>query len=141
MPFVLVFLVILHILFLHEVTSTNPLGVFLEHDKIIFNPYYIIKDWYGILIFLFFFIIVVFFYPNYLGHPDNYIMANSLVTPAHIVPEWYFLPFYAILRSIPNKLGGILILAIALLVLVFLPFIATIRIRNASFYIINKIFF
>ena len=141
LPFILLLLVILHILFLHEVSSTNPLGVFSLNDKIIFSPYYIIKDWYGILIFFFIFFIFIFFYPNYLGHPDNYIMANPLVTPAHIVPEWYFLPFYAILRSIPNKLGGILMLILALLALILLPFIIILYIRNTNFYVLNKLFF
>ena len=121
-PFILVFLVIIHVLFLHSSGSTNPSGVFFKEDKIYFGPYYVLKDFFSIFIFLIFYFIFVFFFPNVLGHSDNYIMANPVVTPAHIVPEWYFLVFYAILRSIPNKLGGILILFASLLVLFLLPF-------------------
>lgn len=87
--------------------SNNPLGVHFKSDSIPMYPYYIIKDLYGVILFLIFFSFFVFFAPNILGHPDNYIPANPMVTPPHIVPEWYFLPFYAILRSIPSKLGGV----------------------------------
>jgi ubiquinol-cytochrome c reductase cytochrome b subunit len=140
-PFILIFLVILHVLFLHEQGSTNPLGLVLKTDKIFFSPYYIWKDFFSIIIFIFFFLIFVFFYPNYLGHTDNYIPANSLVTPAHIVPEWYFLPFYAILRSIPNKLGGILVLFSAIIILFILPFIVLNKLRNKNFFFWQKFFF
>ena len=122
LPFVLIFLVLIHILFLHIPGSTNPSGVFYKGDKIYFGPYYVLKDFFSIFIFLFFYFLFVFFFPILLGHSDNYIMANPVVTPAHIVPEWYFLLFYAILRSIPNKLGGILMLVSSLFVLFFLPF-------------------
>jgi len=122
LPFVLLFLVILHVLFLHESGSSNPAGFDISEDKKPFYPYFVIKDLFGILVFLQFFIIVVFFYPNVLGHSDNYIPANPLVTPAHIVPEWYFLPFYAILRSVPDKFWGVVLLLLAILILLLIPF-------------------
>lgn len=121
-PFILVFLVFIHIFLLHIWGSTNPLGIEIRFDKISFGPYFIIKDFFSLLVFFFFFILMVSFWPNFLGHSDNYIPANPLVTPAHIVPEWYFLPFYAVLRSIPNKLGGILSLLLVILLLFLLPF-------------------
>lgn len=102
-------------------------------DKTPFSPYFVVKDFFGFYVFLLFFFIFVFFYPNYLGHPDNYILANPLVTPAHIVPEWYFLFFYAILRSIPNKLQGILVLAAAIFVLAGLPFSVICLLRGSMF--------
>jgi ubiquinol-cytochrome c reductase cytochrome b subunit len=132
-PFILLFLVILHLLVLHEKGSTNPMGLYLKKDKIPFHPYYTVKDGFGIVVFFIVFLAFVVYAPNYLGHPDNYIMSNPLVTPAHIVPEWYFLPFYAILRSIPNKLGGIVMLLLAILALYILPFISTSRIRTTAF--------
>jgi ubiquinol-cytochrome c reductase cytochrome b/c1 subunit len=91
-------------------------------SKIYFHPYFTIKDGFSLLVALLFFSILVFFYPNYLGHPDNYIMANALVTPPHIVPEWYFLPFYAILRGIPNKIGGVCAMLAAILAFFIVPF-------------------
>jgi ubiquinol-cytochrome c reductase cytochrome b subunit len=87
LPFVIIFLVLLHVLVLHEKGSTNPTGLFLKEDKIPFNPYYTIKDFYGIIFFFLIFLSIIFFSPNLLGHTDNYIMANPLVTPTHIVPE------------------------------------------------------
>jgi Cytochrome b subunit of the bc complex len=141
LPFILLFLVILHALVLHERGSTNPLGLYLKTDKIYFHPYYTWKDGFGIIIFLIVFLLFVMYAPNYLGHSDNYIMSNPLVTPAHIVPEWYFLPFYAILRSIPDKLGGILLLLAAIITLFVLPFITEDRIRNGSFRELHKLGF
>lgn len=142
-PFILLFLVILHILFLHENGSTNPMGISLKLDKIPFSPYYIWKDLLGILFFFFIFFIFVFFFPNLLGHTDNYIQANPLVTPTHIVPEWYFLPFYAILRSIPNKLGGIIVLFLVMFVLFVLPYLGAYVgfVRGKNFFYLNKFFF
>jgi ubiquinol-cytochrome c reductase cytochrome b/c1 subunit len=113
----------------------------LKTDKIYFHPYYTWKDGFGILVFLIVFLLFVMYAPNYLGHSDNYIMANPLVTPAHIVPEWYFLPFYAILRSIPDKLGGIVLLLAAIAILVVLPFITEDRVRNGSFRELHKLGF
>lgn len=121
-PFVLLFLVFIHIFLLHIWGSTNPLGLKNEFDKLPFGPYFVIKDFFSLLFFILFYFIMISFWPNYLGHSDNYIPANPLVTPAHIVPEWYFLPFYAVSRSIPNKLGGIIMLLIVILLLFVLPF-------------------
>jgi quinol-cytochrome oxidoreductase complex cytochrome b subunit len=123
LPFVIFLLVIAHILILHRYGSSNPLGIYIVKDKILFYPYYIFKDLFSLLIILNIFFYFVFFNPNFLGHPDNYIMANMLVTPQHIVPEWYLLVFYAILRSIPNKLGGIVILFLVIIFLFILPFL------------------
>jgi len=142
-PFILVFLVVLHLVFLHEYGSNNPIGVrdIEEIDKIPFTPYFTVKDVFGIFVFLIFFGFFVFFAPNFLGHTDNYIPANPLVTPAHIVPEWYFLPFYGILRSIPNKLGGVVALVLAIVVLIFLPLFNQSDIRSTSFRPILKVSF
>jgi len=121
LPFVITALILLHLLLLHQVGSTDPTQV-LSTEKIPFHPYYTYKDGFSLAICMLFFITLVFFYPNLLGHPDNFIKANPLVTPAHIVPEWYFTPFYAILRACPNKLGGVISMAAALLILFVLPF-------------------
>lgn len=120
-PFLMVGLTLLHLSFLHIDGSTNPLGLDDAHDFIPFYPYFLIKDIFGFLVFLVVFSYLVFFEPNLLGHPDNYIRANPLVTPAHIVPEWYFLPFYAILRAVPSKLGGVAAMAAAVGILFLLP--------------------
>jgi quinol-cytochrome oxidoreductase complex cytochrome b subunit len=120
-PFVIVALSFIHIAILHQSGSNNPLGIDLSIDKISMYPYFIIKDFLGLILFFLFFSIFIFFYPNILGHSDNYINANPMVTPIHIVPEWYFLPFYAILRSIPYKLGGVLMMILAIVILAFLP--------------------
>jgi len=133
LPFIITALVIIHILLLHDFKSNNPLGLSIIFDNLSFSPYYLIKDLFGVILFLFFFSIFIFFFPNLLGHPDNYIMANPLVTPPHIVPEWYFLPFYAILRSIPNKLFGVLALFAAIVTLIFLPLFHLSEIRSNLF--------
>jgi quinol-cytochrome oxidoreductase complex cytochrome b subunit len=138
MPFILVALVAVHLIFLHEHGSNNPLGVHYNVDAVNMYPYYIVKDLFGVILFFIFFAFFVFFAPNYLGHPDNYIPANALVTPAHIVPEWYFLPFYAILRSIPSKLGGVLAMLGAILSLLCLPYICYVDIRSSAFRPIMK---
>ena len=122
-PFILTGLVCVHIVYLHENGSNNKLGVIYAADKVPFTPYFTIKDIFGIVIFFILFSYFIFFDPVYLGHPDNFIPANPLVTPAHIVPEWYFLPFYAILRSVPNKLFGVLLLLGSILVLLIFPFL------------------
>jgi quinol-cytochrome oxidoreductase complex cytochrome b subunit len=141
MPFVILALVMLHIIFLHENGSSNPLGINFKVDQIPFNPYFTIKDFYSVIIFIMFFSILVFFLPNLLGHPDNYIPANPESTPVHIVPEWYLLPFYAILRSIPNKLGGVIALFLAIVVIFILPFLNNSNIRISFFRPLYKIFF
>ena len=121
LPFIMSAITAMHILLLHNVGSNNPLGV-ASPDLVRFSPNYHSKDLLGILVFLLLFILLVFFYPNALGHADNYIRANPLVTPAHIVPEWYFWPFYAILRAIPSKLGGVVLMALSLIIHFFLPY-------------------
>lgn len=132
LPLVIVVFVMLHLFYLHKGNSSNPLGV-LTADRIGFYPYLVLKDATGILCIFFVFFVFVFYYPNLLGHSDNYIEANSLVTPSHIVPEWYFLPFYAILRAIPNKLGGVICMFAALLILFILPFIDNSRAISSKF--------
>ena len=143
MPFLIVGVVILHIVALHRFGSNNPLGIDVsgKQDTLPFHPYYTSKDLFGAVVFLTIFASAVFFYPNYLGHPDNYIPANPLQTPAHIVPEWYFLPFYAILRAIPDKLGGVLFMFGAIAVLFVLPWLDKSPVRSGRFRPIFKIFF
>ncbi len=135
LPFVIAGVVILHLAALHQHGSNNPLGIDIKQkgDTLPFHPYYTIKDLFGIGVFLTIFVAVICFAPNYMGHPDNYIPANPLVTPTHIVPEWYFLPFYAILRAIPDKLGGVLAMFAAIAVLFVLPWLDRSPIRSAKF--------
>jgi ubiquinol-cytochrome c reductase cytochrome b subunit len=133
MPFVIAGMVIAHIALLHRDGSNNPLGIDSSMDKIAFYPYYYVKDLFSVVVFVVFFSLFLFYYPNLLGHPDNYIPADPMSTPAHIVPEWYFLPFYAILRSIPDKLGGVAAMGGAIVILLFLPFINTSEVRSAAF--------
>lgn len=133
MPFAIAGVVILHLALLHKDGSNNPLGINTNVDTVSFYPYFYVKDLFSFFIFVFVFSIFVFYYPNVLGHSDNYIPANPLSTPAHIVPEWYFLPFYAILRSIPNKLGGVVAMISAIVVLLFLPILNTSKIRSSKF--------
>jgi len=121
LPFVIAGCVVLHLTLLHNVGSSHPIRIFNTHDKISFYPYFYYKDLFSLLVVFIFFFLFIFFFPNVLGHADNYIEANALVTPTHIVPEWYFLPFYAILRSIPDKLGGVICMGLALILLLFLP--------------------
>jgi quinol-cytochrome oxidoreductase complex cytochrome b subunit len=133
LPFVIAGLVLVHLSLLHTAGSNNPLGINKNIDTVSFYPYFYVKDllaFFGLLSMFSFF---VFFFPNELGHADNYIPANPLVTPAHIVPEWYFLPFYAILRSIPDKLGGVVAMVAAILILLLLPIINTSEIRSSKF--------
>lgn len=133
MPFVIVGAVIVHLSLLHKDGSNNPLGINNTVDTVSFYPYFYVKDLFSFFIFAFVFGLLVFFYPNALGHPDNYIPANPMSTPAHIVPEWYFLPFYAILRSIPDKLGGVVAMISAILVLLLLPLTNTAEVRSGKF--------
>jgi quinol-cytochrome oxidoreductase complex cytochrome b subunit len=132
-PFLIAGLVIVHLSLLHKDGSNNPLGINTNPDTISFYPYFYVKDLFSFLILVLFFSFFVVFYPNILGHADNYIPANPLVTPPHIVPEWYFLPFYAILRSIPDKLGGVVAMISAILILLLLPIINTSKIRSSKF--------
>ena len=134
-PFLIVAVVILHIVALHTHGSNNPLGIDKKgpQDSIPFHPYYTIKDLFGLSFVLTIFALVVFYAPDYLGHPDNYIPADPLKTPTHIVPEWYFLPFYAILRAIPDKLGGVIAMISSILILFVLPWLDTSKVRSATF--------
>jgi len=141
LPFVLTALVFVHLIALHEHGSNNPVGVDSNIDKVPFHPYYSIKDLFGYSVFLIFFAFFVFFAPNALGHPDNYIPANPLVTPPHIQPEWYFLFAYAILRSIPDKLLGVIALFASLLVLFVLPHVHTCKIRSSQFRPLGRVLF
>jgi ubiquinol-cytochrome c reductase cytochrome b subunit len=133
LPFAIAGLVIVHIALLHKDGSNNPLGIDSSSDKISFYPYFYVKDLFSLMIFVVFFSVILFYFPNTLGHPDNYIPADPMSTPAHIVPEWYFLPFYAILRSIPDKLGGVVAMGGAIVILLFLPFINTSEVRSSTF--------
>ena len=143
-PFLIFGLVILHIWALHIPGNNNPVGIDIKKpskETVPFHPYIIIKDLYALLIFLIIFSGFVFFVPNVLGHPDNYIEANPMVTPSHIVPEWYLLPFYAILRSVPDKLGGVVVMFAAVFILMFLPWLDTSKVRSAVFRPLYKVFF
>lgn len=133
LPFVIAGLVLIHLALLHKDGSSNPLGINTSLDNIPFYPYFYVKDLFAFFILLLFFSFFVFYYPNTLGHPDNYIPANPLVTPVHIVPEWYFLPFYAILRSIPDKLGGVLAMGGAIAAWFTLPILNTSEVRSTEF--------
>ena len=157
LPFVIVAVVVLHLWALHRFGSNNPLGIDAKgpQDKIPFHPYYTAKDAFGLGVFLTIFAAVVFFAPNYMGHPDNYIPADPLVTPSHIVPEWYFLPFYAMLRAITfdigipftgiiiieAKLGGVIVMFASILVLFFLPWLDSSPVRSSRFRPLHKQFF
>lgn len=137
-PFILALLVIIHIVLLHEKGSNSPIGVNPNADKIPFHAYYSSKDAYGFILLFILLSILVFYMPNVLGDPENYIKANPLVTPVHIMPEWYFLFAYAILRAIPNKLGGVIALVLSILVLAVLPFVHTSNLKGLSFRPIAK---
>ncbi|MCK5041336.1 MAG: cytochrome b N-terminal domain-containing protein, partial [Sphingomonadales bacterium] len=154
LPFVIVGVVIMHIWALHQHGSNNPLGIDVKgpQDTVPFTPYYTAKDLYGFAVFFLVFAYFVFYNPNFLGHPDNYIPANPLVTPAHIVPEWYYLPFYAILRAITFDIGipgtdivfitakfaGVILMFASILILLVLPWLDTSKVRSAKFRPIYK---
>nr|AKM16239.1 cytochrome b [Amblysomus hottentotus longiceps] len=133
LPFIVAALTMVHLLFLHETGSNNPSGLNSDADKIPFHPYYTVKDLLGVLILLLFLLLLTLFSPDLLGDPDNYIPANPLNTPPHIKPEWYFLFAYAILRSIPNKLGGVLALVFSILILAAFPFLHMSNQRSLMF--------
>jgi len=143
MPFLIVGIVFLHLIALHQTGSNNPTGVPMKSkkDAIAFHPYFTIKDLVGFVAFFLVFGYFLFFYPNSLGHPDNYIPANPMVTPAHIVPEWYFLPFYAVLRAVPDKLGGVLMMFGAIVLLFFLPYLDKSPVRSGAYRPLFKKFF
>nr|YP_010703150.1 cytochrome b [Aseraggodes kaianus]WCO10572.1 cytochrome b [Aseraggodes kaianus] len=141
LPFIVVAASLLHLLFLHEAGSNNPLGLNSNSDKIPFHPYFTYKDLLGFAALLIALTALALFSPNLLGDPDNFIPANPLVTPPHIKPEWYFLFAYAILRSIPNKLGGVLALLSAILVLLLVPMLHTSKLRGLTFRPISQLLF
>nr|ACV51829.1 cytochrome b [Neogobius fluviatilis] len=141
LPFVILAATLLHLLFLHETGSNNPVGLNSDADKIPFHPYFTYKDLLGFAIMLLALTSLALFTPNYLGDPDNFIPANPLVTPPHIKPEWYFLFAYAILRSIPNKLGGVLALLASILVLMLVPFLHTSKHRSLTFRPLSQFLF
>nr|UIR90929.1 cytochrome b [Pterocladiella sp. 13] len=141
LPFIIAAASLIHLAVLHQDGSGNPLGIDSNVDKISMFPYFIIKDLLGLIVFLIFFSAFVYFSPNVLGHADNYIEANPMVTPAHIVPEWYFLPFYAILRSIPHKLGGVIAMISAIAILALLPWIHSTEIRSSRFRPVYKLLY
>ena len=143
LPFMIFGVVLLHVWAFHTTGNNNPTGIQPKsnQDTIPFHPYYTIKDLFAIVVFMIFFAYFVFYIPNYLGHADNYIPADPLVTPAHIVPEWYFLPFYAILRAVPNALGGVILMFGAIAVLFILPWLDTSKVRSGAYRPLFKQFF
>nr|YP_010437859.1 cytochrome b [Ischyja marapok]UTB53991.1 cytochrome b [Ischyja marapok] len=141
LPFIILMMTMIHLLFLHQTGSNNPLGLNSNYDKIPFHPFFSYKDILGMIILLFFLIMLTLINPYLLGDPDNFIPANPLVTPEHIQPEWYFLFAYAILRSIPNKLGGVIALVMSILILIILPFTFNKKIQGIQFYPINQMLF
>jgi ubiquinol-cytochrome c reductase cytochrome b subunit len=144
LPFMIAGVVVLHVWALHVVGQNNPAGVEvknLDRDTVPFTPYATIKDSFAVVCFMILYAWFIFYVPNYLGHADNYIEANPLSTPAHIVPEWYYLPFYAILRAIPSKLGGVTAMFSSIAILAFLPWLDTSRVRSAAFRPMYRVFF
>lgn len=141
LPFIILGLTIIHLLFLHQTGSNNPLGINRNINKIPFHPYFSFKDIIGFILLLLILITLVLLRPYILGDPDNFTPANPLVTPIHIQPEWYFLFAYAILRSIPNKLGGVIALVISIAILFFLPLLIFNKFQGTQFYPINQFLF
>nr|YP_009479385.1 cytochrome b [Endotricha consocia]AVV61651.1 cytochrome b [Endotricha consocia] len=141
LPFIILMMTMIHLLFLHMTGSNNPLGINSNLDKIPFHPFFTFKDLIGFIIMLFILIMLTLSNPYLLGDPDNFTPANPLVTPVHIQPEWYFLFAYAILRSIPNKLGGVIALIFSILILIILPLTFNKKMQGIQFYPINQILF
>nr|ACT88819.1 cytochrome b [Pieris rapae] len=141
MPFIILAMTMIHLLFLHQTGSNNPLGTNSNLDKIPFHPYFTYKDLMGFIIMMFILILLTLTNPYMLGDPDNFIPANPLVTPVHIQPEWYFLFAYAILRSIPNKLGGVIALLMSILIIAILPFTFNKKYQGIQFYPLNQMIF
>jgi len=140
-PFVVAALRGVHLLFLHQTGRRNPLGVNRNFDKVSFHPYFTYKDLFGFVVIFFLLLILCFTNPWLLGDPENFIPANPLVTPVHIQPEWYFLIAYAILRSIPNKVGGVLALVLSIAILLICPFIPKPKFKGLTFYPLRKVIF
>nr|ANH79477.1 cytochrome b [Eurytoma sp. TJS-2016] len=141
LPFMIMFMVIIHLVMLHDTGSTNPMGLSSNFFKIPFNPYYSLKDSIGFIILLTVLILICLISPFLMSDPENFNKANSMITPIHIQPEWYFLFAYAILRSIPNKLGGVIALIMSILILIILPFNFNYKIKGFKFYYFNQILF
>uniref|UniRef100_A0AAU7YS48 Cytochrome b n=2 Tax=Rhopalus TaxID=238590 RepID=A0AAU7YS48_9HEMI len=141
LPFIITAMVMIHLLFLHQTGSNNPLGLNSNYDKIPFHPYFSTKDLMGMMFVMTMFITLILLEPYLLGDPENFIPANPLVTPVHIQPEWYFLFAYAILRSIPNKLGGVVAMASSILIIAILPMTNKMKFQTMSFYPMNKLLF
>nr|YP_010326997.1 cytochrome b [Peridea elzet]UNP54245.1 cytochrome b [Peridea elzet] len=141
LPFIILMMTMIHLLFLHQTGSNNPLGLNSNLDKIPFHPFFTFKDLIGFIILMFLLTMLTLTNPYMLGDPDNFIPANPLVTPVHIQPEWYFLFAYAILRSIPNKLGGVMALIMSILILIILPMTFNKKIQGIQFYPINQMMF
>nr|YP_009270270.1 cytochrome b [Anopheles albitarsis G Krzywinski et al., 2011]ADO78963.1 cytochrome b [Anopheles albitarsis G Krzywinski et al., 2011] len=140
-PFIILALMMIHLLFLHQTGSNNPLGLNSNVDKIPFHPYFIYKDIFGFIVFLWILVAFIWKFNYLLMDPENFIPANPLVTPVHIQPEWYFLFAYAILRSIPNKLGGVIALVLSIAILLILPFTHSSKFRGLQFYPLNQILY
>lgn len=138
LPFILSVIIIIHLVFLHETGSSNPLGIPINIDKIPFYPYFVIKDLLGYIVFVLTFVFIIFYYPYLLNDPDNFIPANPISTPLHIQPEWYFLFAYSILRAIPNKLGGVIALLLSILILLTLPIFKFSYVKGIQFYPITQ---
>lgn len=134
LPFIVVVFVLIHLFFLHQQGSSNPLGLVRDFDKVVFHPYYVWKDVFGLMVFLLFFIMICLLYPYIFMDVENFIPSNPIVTPVHIQPEWYFLFAYAILRSVPRKIGGVIALLISVVVFYFFPFFLKHRFRGVVFY-------
>nr|YP_009107539.1 cytochrome b [Enoplometopus debelius]AIU44736.1 cytochrome b [Enoplometopus debelius] len=141
LPFLVAAATLVHILFIHQTGANNPLGIMSNLDKVPFHPYFTFKDIVGFMVMLTTLIMLTLLNPYLLGDPDNFIPANPLVTPAHIQPEWYFLFAYAILRSIPNKLGGVIALVMSIAILMILPFTHVSKFRSLTFYPLNQVLF
>ena len=141
LPFVLIALVVVHLIYLHVNGSSNPLGISTNNEKLPFHPYFIFKDIYGFIIVIFILVYIITVMPNTLGHSDNYIPADPLVTPSSIVPEFYFLSFYAILRAVPNKLFGVILMFAAILILFLLPYIDNSNLRSNTMKPLGKVLY
>nr|UVU30565.1 cytochrome b [Euceros serricornis] len=141
MPFIILMFVIIHLIFIHEFGSNNPLGLNSNLYKISFHNYFSLKDIYGFILMLFFLIMMILINPYLLSDPENFILANPMITPLHIQPEWYFLFAYTILRSIPNKLGGVIALLMSILILLILPFLKKNLFQSNKFYPLNQFYF
>nr|YP_011009656.1 cytochrome b [Hygia lativentris]WPV77648.1 cytochrome b [Hygia lativentris] len=141
LPFIITAMVMIHLLFLHQTGSNNPLGLNSNYDKVPFHPYFLIKDLMSMMMTMFMFMLLVLLEPRMLGDPENFIPANPMVTPIHIQPEWYFLFAYTILRSIPNKLGGVVAMMVSIMIIVILPITNKSKFQSMAFYPMNKLLF